>query len=181
MRDISELAQLRAELQALSLVDELTGLYNRRGFFTLARQQVKTARRMGRRLHLFFIDVDDLKTINDQLGHSEGDRALVAASQVLKLTFRNSDIVARMGGDEFAVLAMEGGEETEEPINSRLNQNLRAWRRQGLNPFRLSLSLGIATYDPRPPPPGEPPARGRRAHVPAQARQVRGLRRLIYS
>ncbi|MBI4797553.1 MAG: diguanylate cyclase [Desulfarculus sp.] len=148
LRDISELAQLREELRALSLVDELTGLYNRRGFLTLARQQVKTAQRMGRRLHLFFIDVDDLKLINDRLGHTEGDRALVAASQVLKSTFRGSDIVARMGGDEFAALALEGEEETTEPISQRLEHNLQAWRRQGLHPFPLSLSLGTTVYDP---------------------------------
>ncbi|MBI5522204.1 MAG: GGDEF domain-containing protein [Desulfarculus sp.] len=155
LRDISELAQLREELRSLSLVDDLTGLYNRRGFLTLARQQVKTAQRMGRRLHLFFIDVDDLKLINDRLGHTEGDRALVAASQVLKSTFRGSDIVARMGGDEFVALALEGEEETTEPISQRLEHNLRAWRRQGLHPFPLSLSLGTTVYDPAAPRPLE--------------------------
>lgn len=155
LRDISELAQLRAELQALSLVDELTGLYNRRGFLTLARQQVKTAQRMGRRLHLFFIDVDDLKLINDRLGHTEGDRALAAASQVLKSTFRGSDIVARMGGDEFAALALEGEGETALPISQRLEHNLQAWRRQGLHPFPLSLSVGTTVYDPAAPRPLE--------------------------
>ena len=148
LRDITELAQLRQELEALSLVDELTGLYNRRGFLTLARQQVKTAQRMARRLHLFFIDVDDLKQINDRLGHAEGDKALVAASQVLKSTFRGSDIVARMGGDEFAALALEGEDRVDEPVLARLEQNLRACRRQGLHPFRLSLSVGSTAFNP---------------------------------
>lgn len=87
LRDITELARLRQELEALSLVDELTGLCNRRSFLTLARQQVKTAQRMGRRLHLYFIDVDELQQTNGRLGHGEGDRALKAASRVLKAPF----------------------------------------------------------------------------------------------
>jgi diguanylate cyclase (GGDEF)-like protein/PAS domain S-box-containing protein len=155
LRDITELAKLREELETLSLVDELTGLYNRRGFLTLARQQVKTAERMSRRLHLFFIDLDDLKLINDRLGHSEGDRALVAASQVLKSTFRGSDIVGRVGGDEFAALALEGEDQVEEPILQRLKQNLSRRQKRGVDPFRLSFSVGATIYDPAAPRPLE--------------------------
>ncbi len=153
LRDITELARLREELRALSLVDELTGLYNRRGFLTLGRQQIKTAHRMGRRLHLFYIDLDDLKIINDQLGHLEGDRALVAASRVLRATFRESDIVARVGGDEFAALAMESLDGVVEPVLARLIENQEAHnQRLGGSP-RLSLSIGTAVYDPYAPRP----------------------------
>jgi GGDEF domain-containing protein len=76
LRDISELKMLQEELRKSSLVDELTGIYNRRGFSTLARQQLRTAQRMGRRLHLFFMDMDQLKAINDTMGHNQGDRAI---------------------------------------------------------------------------------------------------------
>ncbi|MFH1034692.1 MAG: diguanylate cyclase [Pseudomonadota bacterium] len=151
LRDITELAKLREELRALSLVDELTGLYNRRGFLTLASQQILNAQRMSRRLHLFFIDLDDLKLINDRLGHTQGDRALVAASQVLKSTFRGSDIVARVGGDEFAALALEVEGRVEEAILLRLKQNLAERNQKGLEAFRLSLSVGATAYDPAAP------------------------------
>lgn len=155
LHDITELVELREELRALSLEDQLTGLYNRRGFLTLAQQQVKTAQRMGRRLHLFFVDVDNLKTINDRLGHAQGDRVLWGASQVLKNTFRESDIVARVGGDEFAALALENENDLSVPVLRRLEINRLAWISQPDWPFDLSLSVGNTIYDPFSPRPLE--------------------------
>ncbi len=155
LRDISELAELREELRSLSLEDELTGLYNRRGFITLARQQIKTALRMRRRMLLFFVDVDDLKMINDSLGHREGDRAVFGAAQVLRDTFRESDVVGRVGGDEFAALAMEADEEQAQPILERLRHSLESYNQGRPGSYRLSLSVGTATYDPAGPRPLE--------------------------
>ncbi|MFH1059829.1 MAG: diguanylate cyclase [Pseudomonadota bacterium] len=155
LRDISELVELREELRALSLEDELTGLYNRRGFVTLARQLIKTALRMRRRTLLFFADLDDLKLINDRLGHREGDRALAAASRVLRATFRESDVVARVGGDEFAALALEADEDQTRPILIRLGENLEAYNRSRPGSYALSLSVGTAVYDPTEPRPLE--------------------------
>lgn len=155
LRDISELAELREELRSLSLEDELTGLYNRRGFITLARQQIKTALRMRRRMLLFFVDVDDLKMINDSLGHREGDRAIFGAAQVLRDTFRESDVVGRVGGDEFAALAMEADEEQAQPILERLHHSLEGYNQGRPGSYRLSLSVGTATYDPDGPRPLE--------------------------
>ncbi len=151
LRDITELANLREELRALSLVDELTGLYNRRGFMTLGEQLIKTAHRMGRALRLFFMDLDELKLINDGLGHREGDRAILATAQVLRATFRESDILARVGGDEFVALIMEPDEEIEEALLTRLEDNLRAHRLKENLLFSLSLSTGAAQYDPAEP------------------------------
>jgi len=155
LRDISELAELREELRALSLEDELTGLYNRRGFTTLARQLIKTALRMRRRTLLFFVDLDDLKVINDRLGHREGDRALVGASRVLRATFRESDVVARVGGDEFAALALEADEDQTRPILARLQENLAEYNHARPGSYVLSLSVGTAVYDPAEPRPLE--------------------------
>lgn len=155
LRDISELAELREELRSLSLEDELTGLYNRRGFITLARQQIKTALRMKRRMLLFFVDVDDLKMINDRLGHREGDRAIDGAAQVLRDTFRESDVVGRVGGDEFAALAMEADEDQAQPILERLRRSLNGYNQGRPGAYRLSLSVGTATYDPDGPRPLE--------------------------
>ncbi len=148
LRDISELKDLQEELRELSLVDPLTGVYNRRGFSTLARQQFKTAQRMGRRMYLFFMDLDELKHINDTLGHSQGDRAIREAASVLKATFRESDILGRWGGDEFVALAMETDEEGSRAVLKRLRQNLEDWNTDTSRPYKLSLSVGTAEFNP---------------------------------
>src|SRR5712664_463698 len=104
---------LQAELGNLALTDELTGLYNRRGFMAVAERQLKLGRRSGRGMLLFVMDVDRMKHINDSFGHSEGDRALKRTADALEETFRDSDVVARLGGDEFAVLAIEASGHSE--------------------------------------------------------------------
>ena len=105
--DITERKKMEEEIGELSFRDPLTTLYNRRGFITLAEQQLKAAPRAQRKMLLAFLDVDNLKGINDTLGHEGGDKVLIDAADVLRRTFRESDIIARVGGDEFAVLAIE--------------------------------------------------------------------------
>ena len=105
--DITEQKRLEPELHTISLTDELTGLCNRRGFITLAGQQLKIAARTKKDMLLFFADLDKMKHINDTLGHQAGDIALVEAAAILKEVFRESDIMGRMGGDEFAILAID--------------------------------------------------------------------------
>ncbi len=151
LRDITELVNLREKLRSLSLVDELTLLYNRRGFSTLATQQIKTANRMRRLLLLFFIDLDDLKLINDRLGHTVGDQALKDVALVLRQTFRESDILCRLGGDEFLALAMETEAEGAEAIIQRLQHNLQCWNQEDQRPYQLSLSVGVSFYNPEQP------------------------------
>jgi diguanylate cyclase (GGDEF)-like protein/PAS domain S-box-containing protein len=150
-RDVTERQKMLAELRALSLVDELTGLYNRRGFLTLAEQQLKMARRMGMNLFLLFVDLDHMKWINDTLGHSEGDAVLVEAANVLRNTFRESDLVARIGGDEFAIFVLEASLEGVDASIERLNQSLEERNRRGEKPYELSLSTGVAVWDPEVP------------------------------
>ncbi len=140
--------RLRAELRAMALVDPLTGLYNRRGFYALAEQQLRMAGRTGRGLLLFFADMDGLKQINDTAGHVEGDRALQAVAEVLQRAFRASDIVARLGGDEFAVLAIDAPENAAEILTARLLESLNMRNTRRDLPETLSLSLGLARYDP---------------------------------
>ncbi|MDQ6830229.1 MAG: diguanylate cyclase [Gemmatimonadota bacterium] len=143
--------QLRMALRSMSLVDELTGLYNRRGFVTLARQQLKMADRMSRRVAQVFVDLDGLKWINDNFGHAEGDRALVETAELLRDVFRESDIVARIGGDEFVVLALEETEPADEIFAARLRSAIS--RHNALTPrmYPLAVSIGVATYDPADP------------------------------
>jgi diguanylate cyclase (GGDEF)-like protein len=139
------------ELRTLSLSDELTGLYNRRGFFILAEQQIKIAARTGRGMLLVSADLDGLKGINDRFGHHEGDRALVDAAQIIRQTFRESDILSRIGGDEFVVLITEKPEINAEVLFGRLRKNLEVYNRKVQRPYSFFISMGVATFDPRNP------------------------------
>jgi len=139
------------ELRNLSLTDELTGLFNRRGFTILAEQQMKLAHRMKRRMLLLFSDVDKLKTINDTFGHPVGDLALKEVASVMKETFREVDIVARLGGDEFVILAPDASGDSVDILVERLQNTLDARNRQGARPYHMTVSVGIAYYDPEKP------------------------------
>jgi diguanylate cyclase (GGDEF)-like protein len=134
----------------MSLIDDLTGIYNRRGFFTLAEQQIKIANRMKRGMFLLFTDLDDLKTINDTLGHREGDLALIDTANILKETFRESDIIARIGGDEFVSLIIEPSDGAQS-IVPRLQEKLDFHNTKMDRPYKLSLSIGLAQYNPEQP------------------------------
>lgn len=151
LRDITELAQLRDELQTASFVDELTGLYNRRGFLMLTQQQLKLAERMGTGAWLLFADMDNLKQINDELGHVEGDTALQEAAVILRQTFRHSDIVARLSGDEFAVFLVEQAHVEVNTLITRLQRNVAERNRRVNGRYPLSFSVGSAYYDPHHP------------------------------
>ncbi len=147
IQDITERKRAEAALQSLSLIDELTGLYNRRGFLAVTEQHLAAIRRSERVPVILYADLDGLKEINDSLGHQEGDRALTAAAEIFKETFRSSDIVARLGGDEFVVLAALGPDEAAESITSRLQQNFNANNRRRSRPYDLSISVGLAHFD----------------------------------
>jgi diguanylate cyclase (GGDEF)-like protein len=100
---------------------------------------------------LVFIGVDDMKGINDNLGHEEGDRALIDAANILRQTFRESDILARIGGDEFAILATDVTEMNPDILSERLQQNINAFNQSVTQKFKLSMSWGIAIYNPEMP------------------------------
>jgi len=135
------------ELLALSLTDELTGLCNRRRFFILTEQYLKLAVRKKKKWLFLYMDMDDLKWINDHCGHSEGDQALIALSNILKKTFRESDVIARIGGDEFAVL-LEATEEGDEMLITRLHENMKDYNAKVSQDYKLSVSMGVAEFDP---------------------------------
>ncbi len=139
------------QLRELSLLDELTGLTNRRGFYLLAKQQIKVADRNRRGMVLVFADMDGMKYINDTFGHKEGDQALIDAACIIKRAFRASDIIARLGGDEFVALSVEASEESKENIQARLRENLEAHNLETTKPYKLSISIGITVYDPAAP------------------------------
>jgi len=136
------------ELRTLSFIDELTGLYNRRGFLTIGAKQAKISKRTKDNMLLMFVDLDGMKWINDSLGHAEGDIALLETAQVLKDTFRESDIIGRLGGDEFAVLATLTNHSDASSINARLDQQLDKLNRRGSHRYKLTLSTGTVDYGP---------------------------------
>jgi diguanylate cyclase (GGDEF)-like protein/PAS domain S-box-containing protein len=154
-RATAELARHAEQVRALSIVDDLTGLYNRRGFLTLAQRQLKVALRKRRRALLFFLDVDGLKQINDRLGHKAGDQALIDAAEQLRLAFRDADIVGRLGGDEFVALAIEASPDSAVAMSARLRDRLNTRPGRGERAHVLTMSIGVATFDPRKPEPIE--------------------------
>lgn len=147
LRHAIERHRLLSALRSLSLIDDLTGLYNRRGFADLGEQYLKLARRTTRGVTMVFLDLDRFKTINDSLGHHVGDRALIKVADILRATFRRSDIVARLGGDEFAVLALEASGESAELLIDRLRERFREFNRASREPYQLSVSIGMARHD----------------------------------
>lgn len=129
----------------LSLRDELTRLYNRRGLELLAQQQLRLSKRREEPVSVLLADVDQLKVINDELGHAEGDRALQDVARVMGLTFRSSDVLARYGGDEFVVLAIDTHFEDEHRLVERWQQEMASYLASVERRYSLSLSIGIAT------------------------------------
>lgn len=141
-----ERQKLQDELRSLALIDDLTGLYNRRGFFTLAEHHLKLAERMHKNFYLIFSDIDNLKKINDDFGHLQGDLFLKKAAEILRYSFRDSDIIARIGGDEFVVLIPETTDYNAKSAITRLQENIKKYNKKEKK--NLSLSMGIANFHP---------------------------------
>jgi diguanylate cyclase (GGDEF)-like protein len=142
-----ELEKTNERLRNLSLTDELTGLNNRRGFMILANGLLKFSRRANHPICLLYIDMDSLKMINDTFGHAQGDTALTHFAHILTKTFRDSDVVARMGGDEFAVLTIDATESSLNVIQERLQSNVDTHNLEAARGYALSFSLGIIRVD----------------------------------
>jgi len=145
LRYAIERHRMQEALRNESLIDELTQLYNRRGFLTLAGNHLKLAERMHSVFSLVFIDLDGMKRINDSLGHLAGDRALVETADLLGKCVRQSDIVARLGGDEFVLLLTTVTDDTEAVIRRRLQEQLDSLNGQPDRPYLLRFSVGIVT------------------------------------
>jgi diguanylate cyclase (GGDEF)-like protein/PAS domain S-box-containing protein len=146
-RDITAQLRYERDLHALALVDELTGLQNRRAFALFAEQELARARRHGRTPVVVFADLDDLKQINDRHGHAAGDAAIRLVAGALKSIFRETDIVARWSGDEFVALMVEGSEEASQLIESRLDAAIAVQSPPNL-PYVVTASVGASPLDP---------------------------------
>lgn len=146
--EIVKREHLQDELRSMSLHDELTGLLNRRGFMALAEHHWHLAVRTRQRFALLYMDMDDLKGINDSLGHGAGDQALQTVARGIEKTFRESDIMGRLGGDEFVVLLVDCDSGTAREAICRMEKNLIVEKTHGTGLPPLSLSIGLVNFNP---------------------------------
>jgi diguanylate cyclase (GGDEF)-like protein len=149
-RDVTSKKSMEEKVRSAALSDELTGLYNRRGFMLMAEQQLRLAIRHGQLLQLLFIDLDGMKHINDVFGHDVGDDALIDAAMLLTRSCRTSDTIARLGGDEFVVMA-QGDSSSSSALRGRLIAAVLDYNEHSGCEYELSLSIGIAAFDPKQP------------------------------
>jgi len=149
--DITERKRFELELQRLAAVDELTGVLNRRGFLDTAERELALAARFRRGAVLLFIDVDGLKHVNDTLGHDVGSELLVDAAAVLMRVARSSDVVGRLGGDEFCLLAVGEPTTAREAVEQRIRTEIDKHNTTADKPYDVAVSIGSAIYDPEQP------------------------------
>ncbi|MBI5559244.1 MAG: diguanylate cyclase [Deltaproteobacteria bacterium] len=153
-RDISLRKQMENRLKEMSITDDLTGLLNRRGFIAVAEKHLQLGERFDQTLYLLYADLDNMKWINDNLGHDAGDLALMEAADVLKNTFRKSDVlgIGRLGGDEFAVLMLSRPVPCcHHPVLQRLEDQIAGRNKNPDRRYQLSISVGVAEYRPESP------------------------------
>ena len=136
------------ELNFQNSIDELTQLLNRRGFMDRAEKALKKAAKEGSSGMVFFADMDGLKKINDNYGHKVGDLAIQTEARVLEEAFRDSDIVGRLSGDEFAVVSAGLTDGYVSAIRTRINQLNRLYSEKADLPITLSMSLGAVSFTP---------------------------------
>ena len=148
IKHIARQLHLENALRELASVDELTEVLNRRGFRAVADDHLRLAKRIREGLYCLFMDLNGFKRINDTLGHHVGDQALIETARLLKGTFRESDLIARVGGDEFVVLALEIGSNGANRMVERLQEKLSAANAETGRKYQLSLCIGVARYEP---------------------------------
>lgn len=145
---LMELSYYNEQLHIQSVRDDLTHLYNRRGFMKLAGEFFEKARRTNTGFLLLYADLDNLKAINDRFGHSEGDYAILSTAKILSKSFRDYDIIGRLGGDEFTIIIPGASRDDEADIRNRIRRNCDLHNELSKKPYRLSISLGFACYHP---------------------------------
>lgn len=148
LRDLGRMVEQELATLHLATMDTLTRISNRRGFQTLGLQALESCRRLHRPATLLFFDLDRFKQINDRYGHAEGDAALEQFAAILKDTFRDSDVVGRISGDEFAVLFTDSGGEDVEHALQRLQSAVERHNRASQRDYTVSYSVGRADFGP---------------------------------
>lgn len=145
LKDLAELAERELAAVQLATLDELTKISNRRGFENLAQNSLNLCARQRAPASLVFFDLNDFKEINDECGHAEGDRALVAFAEQMKHTFRDSDVFARLAGDEFVVLLTNATSDLAQQAVARFRDNLDSYNREADRGYDISFADGVVT------------------------------------
>lgn len=151
IRSAMEQHRMHVELSGLELIDALTGLYSRWPFLILGQHYLKLANRTKRGLILFFVKIKGMKKIRKNLGQNDIEQILIDTANVLKQSFRRSDIIGHIGTDEFAIVALEAHKENAEIIITRLQKNCEIINTKENRDHKLSLNIGTAFYDPTSP------------------------------
>jgi two-component system, cell cycle response regulator len=146
-----KILQMQEDVLNWAITDELTGIYNRKGFYTLASHLLKVAKRNKQGMFLLYADLDDLKEINDTYGHKEGDLLISETAKLLTKSYRKSDVIARIGGDEFVVFPVGTSGDSAEIISDRLEKAIANYNEQNRENHKISLSWGIALFRPESP------------------------------
>jgi diguanylate cyclase (GGDEF)-like protein len=147
LRDLARMVEQEIAVTQLATLDELTKISNRRGFKMLAKHALAICRRQKAHATLLVFDLNNFKPVNDSFGHAEGDRALLAFAGLLRESFRDSDVIARTGGDEFAALLMDTDPERVEGIVWRFKQVVDEYNDREQRGYDLSCSVGFATLE----------------------------------
>lgn len=149
--DISQRKEAEEKLEELARIDSLTGCYNRRYGLELLNRQMELSHRSKSPLLLAFLDIDKFKPINDIFGHDEGDKVLKEVANLFQSTLRKTDIICRMGGDEFLLIFPDNSLKEASQIQERLNKNLIELNQALKKPYDIDLSIGLSEYDPEKP------------------------------
>lgn len=146
--DVTERKHADELLQYISAKDELTGLYNLHTFMSMTEQQIKSAHREKKEMLIIYAGVDGMQAINEEHGLEAGDRLILDIAGILRKTFREADIFARTGEDEFVISTLVSSKKGEDMIMDRLNQNIEEYNAEKSSPVVLSMSFGTSFYNP---------------------------------
>jgi len=136
------------ELHSMLLIDRITGLHNRSGLLTLAEQQMSISRREKKGLFIIFVDLNNMSLTGNTNGYNEGDNVLIETANILRKTFRTSDIIGRIDSDEFAVVPIGALNDTTSTMDARLLKNVQTFNTRNNNRFELSMKTGAVHYEP---------------------------------
>lgn len=149
LKDLATMVERELAALLMATVDELTNISNRRGFITQTKQLLKLSKRNKKPASLIFMDLNDFKTLNDSFGHEAGDQSLVAFADLMKRTFRRSDIYARLGGDEFIVYLPDTTTQAAKEFVTRFTRALDSYNDAHKQGYKLAFSHGIVGFDPK--------------------------------
>ncbi len=147
LEDLTGMIEEEINVQSIANIDDLTSLFNRRGFLGVGEHAIAICKRMRRPATAMFFDLDGFKQVNDNFGHAEGDKVLKNIGTLLQSVFRNSDVVARMGGDEFSVLLTGTDTDHVDRPLANLAESIELQNKH--TPYEIGYSVGVVEYDDR--------------------------------